>query len=104
MKIMEDNGRKVKNGPQKRHIDVDLHVSCVSYLLVFGPSGSKNRKYSFLRRILLFKTGLATPTERTTEQSEAVGGGRGRVNPPPRRLVLEVLEVWRVDGSGPLHA
>ena len=26
MKIMEDNGRKVKNGPQKRHIDVDLHV------------------------------------------------------------------------------
>ena len=26
MKIMEDNGRKLKNGPQKRHIDVDLHV------------------------------------------------------------------------------
>ena len=26
IKIMEDNGRKVKNGPQKRHIDVDLHL------------------------------------------------------------------------------
>ena len=26
MKIMEDNGQKMKNGPQKRHIDVDLHV------------------------------------------------------------------------------
>ena len=26
IKIMEDNSRKVKNGPQKRHIDVDLHV------------------------------------------------------------------------------
>ena len=27
---------------------------------------------------------------------DRLGGGRERVNPPPRRLVLEVLEVWRV--------
>ena len=26
MKIMEDNGRKVKNGPQKWHIDVEWHL------------------------------------------------------------------------------
>ena len=26
MKIMEDNGRKVKNGPPKRHIDVEWHL------------------------------------------------------------------------------
>ena len=26
MKIMEDNGRKVKNGPQKRHIEVEWHL------------------------------------------------------------------------------
>ena len=26
MKITEDNGRKVKNGRQKRHIDVEWHL------------------------------------------------------------------------------
>ena len=26
IKNMEDNGRKVKNGPQKRHVDVEWHV------------------------------------------------------------------------------
>ena len=26
-----------------------------------------------------------------------LGGGRGRVNPPPEEIVLEVLEVWRAD-------
>ena len=29
-------------------------------------------------------------------EPDRLGGGRGRVNPPPRRLVLEVWEVWRV--------
>ena len=31
--------------------------------------------------------GPATPRERTSQRAGAVGEGRGRVNPPPRRLV-----------------
>ena len=30
------------------------------------------------------------------ERPERLGGGRGRVNPPPRRLVWRFWEVWRV--------
>ena len=37
------------------HIDVDLHVQCISYRLVFGPSGPISRKHTFCRRVLLFK-------------------------------------------------
>ena len=37
------------------HIDVDLHVYCISYRLVFGPSGPINRKHTFCRRLFLFK-------------------------------------------------
>ena len=29
-------------------------------------------------------------------ERERLGGGRGRVNPPPRRLVWRFWEVWRV--------
>ena len=48
IKIMEDNGPKVKNGPQKRHIDVEWHMYCISYRFVSDTSGShKQNIYSF---------------------------------------------------------
>ena len=49
MKIMEDIGRKVKNGPPKRHIDVEWHLKCISYRLVSDPNGPKSRIYSFFQ-------------------------------------------------------
>ena len=52
MKIMEDNSPKVKNGPPKRHIDVEWHLQCISYRLMSDPNGPQSRIYSFLRRIL----------------------------------------------------
>ena len=78
MKIMEDNGRKVKNGPQEWHIDVDLHVECISYLLVFGPSGPINRKDTFCRRFLLQRSHEdSRESLRVAEPHrwEGVGGG-----------------------------
>ena len=35
------------------------------------------------------------PNEQPSEP-DRLGGGRGRVNPPPRRLVWRFWEVWRV--------
>ena len=35
------------------------------------------------------------PNEQGSEP-DRLGGGRGRVNPPPRRLVWRFWEVWRV--------
>ena len=49
MKIMEDNSPKVKNGPPKRHIDVEWHLQCISYRLVSDPNGPKSRIYSFFQ-------------------------------------------------------
>jgi hypothetical protein len=40
--------------------------------------------------------GEATPTERRTQQSGEVGGGRERINPPPRSLF------WRFGRFGGL--
>ena len=45
--IMEDNGRKVKNGPQKRHIDIEWHAQCISYRIVSDPNGPISRIYAF---------------------------------------------------------
>ena len=57
MKIMEDNGRKVKNGPQEWHIDIEWHMQCISYRLVSDPNGSINRIYSLFPHILLVQAG-----------------------------------------------
>ena len=50
---MEDNGWKVKTGPQKLQNDVEWHMQCTSYRLKSGPNGSVNRIYSFLQRTSL---------------------------------------------------
>ena len=77
MKIMEDNGWKVKNGPQEWHIDVEWHMQCISYRLVSDPNRPKAEHIQFSYKICLSKPGLATPTERTIERPGAVGEGRG---------------------------
>ena len=46
IRIMEDNGRKVKNGAQKWHIDVEWPLLCISYRFVSDPNGPINRVYS----------------------------------------------------------
>ena len=38
----------------------------------------------------------ADPEELRISEPDRLGGGRGRVNPPPRRLVWRFWEVWRV--------
>ena len=57
IKIMEDNGRKVKNVPQEWHIDVEWHLQCILYRLVSDPDGPINRKYTFSRHILRVQEG-----------------------------------------------
>ena len=79
VEIMEDKGRKVQNGPQKWHVDVEWHVQCISFRFVSGPKGPINRKYTFFPRILLVQGGPRTPTERTTEQSRPLSGYLGAI-------------------------
>ena len=117
---MEDNGRKVKNAPQKWHIGVEWCMYCISYRLVSDPNGSINRirtqkplvnnlpglrslrpkiavapkqkqNTHFSHIFCSSKTGLRTPRRQTTQRAGPVGRGRGRVNPPPCGFVLEVL-------------
>ena len=57
IKIMEDNGRKVKHVPQEWHIDVEWHLQCILYRLVSDPDGPINRKYTFSRHILRVQEG-----------------------------------------------
>ena len=79
MKIMEDNGRKVKNGSQEWHIDVEWHLQCILYRLVSDPDGPINRIYSFSRHILRVQEG-PEDARRTKNRAaltvwEGVGGG-----------------------------
>ena len=57
IKIMEDNGRKVKNVPQEWHIDVVWHLQCILYRLVSDPNGPIYRIYTFSRHILRCQEG-----------------------------------------------
>ena len=75
MKIMEDNGRKVKNGPQEWHIDVEWHMQCISYRLVSDPNGPRNRIYSFFPHILMVQAG--PEYARAAKDRARNGGGRG---------------------------
>ena len=75
MKIMEDNGRKVKNGPPKRHVDVSV------------PNGSINKLYSFLRRILLVQDGPEDARAANYRASRATFGHFGVI----RASLLDTL-------------
>ena len=62
-----------------------------------GPK-SENVGFSLVLR-LLFEGSRGHETAKESLQASEptrLGGGRGRVNPPPRRLVWRFLEVWRV--------
>ena len=96
MKIMKDNGRKVKNGPQKRHLDVEWHMQCISYRLVSDPNGSKSRIYAFSNEFEGSKVRRVSRRLAPTERAGPSERGRGRVNPPPRRLF------WRFGKFGGL--
>ena len=74
-KRIEDNGRKVKNGPQKRHIDVEWHLYCISYRLVSDPNGPISRIYSFLQHILLVQAG--PEASKAANSPAGNGGGKG---------------------------
>ena len=50
IKTMEGKVRKVKNGPQKPHIDVEWHMPYISYRLVSDPNGPTSRIYSFFQK------------------------------------------------------
>ena len=75
MKIMDDKCRKVKNGPQEWHIDVEWHMQCISYRLVSDPNGPKSRIYSFFPHILMVQAG--PEYARAANNPAAKGGGRG---------------------------
>ena len=66
-----------------------------------GLGGAEKRKCSNCMSEVV-KGGPRNPVKGTAERDGAVGGGRGRVNPPPWRLV------WRFGGllldSGHIHA
>ena len=79
IKIMGDNGRKVKNVPQEWHIDVEWHLQCILYRLVSDPDGPINRIYTFSRHILRVQEG-PEDARRTNDGAsrtvwEGVGGG-----------------------------
>ena len=74
IKIMEDNGRKVKNVPQEWHIDVEWHLQCILYRLVSDPDGPINRKYTFSRHILRVQEG---PEDARRTNDGASRGGFG---------------------------
>ena len=64
---------------------------------MWGSRGFINSKYTFFQRFFKFQGGRdpSQPNEQPSEP-DRLGGGRGRVNPPPRRLVWRFSEVWRV--------
>ena len=55
------------------------------------------------KRIVCIRAALAAEMHGRLAEGSA-GRGWGEDKPSPSEIVLEVLEVWRVDGSGPLHA
>ena len=75
-----------------------MHVSCIH--VITGLVGLKSGK---VKKRLVFKAFLKGSKEpgvsqecKESAEKYRLGGGRGRVNPPPRRLVWRFLEVWRV--------
>ena len=74
IKIMEDNGRKVKTVPQAWHIDVEWHLQCILYRPVSDPNGPIYRIYTFSRHILRCQEGRE---DANRTNSRAARGGFG---------------------------
>ena len=62
-----------------------------------GPK-IQNVDFSLVLRLLFEGSKEPRVSQECKESAEKyrLGGGRGRVNPPPRRLVWRFWEVWRV--------
>ena len=65
-----------------------------------GLVGPKSENVDFSKVLKAFlkaqgSDGYSTE-EFQSDEPDRLGGGRGRVNPPPRRLVWRFWEVWRV--------
>ena len=74
----------------------NAHVMCICAGLV-GPKSENVEKVFVLQ--ILFEGSRAAGAFQPNEQAIGkgrLGGGRGRVNLPPRRLVWRFWEVWRV--------
>ena len=94
-------------GAFRGHFELTLSIStsncmcdaCVMHTCT-GLVGPKTGK---VKKPLVFKAflngskgaGVRQPNEQVSGP-DRLGGGRGRVNPPPRRLVWRFWEVWRV--------
>ena len=65
-----------------------------------GLVGPKSENVDFIQVFVCFFEGSRGPRGRQSRERPSeprgLGGGRGRVNPPPRRLVWRFWEVWRV--------
>ena len=83
----------MKNGAEKPQM---AHVNGICAGLV-GPKSENIKKALVL--LLLFE-GSRVPRGSSEKKRPGepyrLGGGRGRVNPPPRRMVWRFWEVWRV--------
>ena len=68
--------------------------------LCAGLVGPKSENVEISLVLRLFFEGSRGPRGRQDREKSSeprgLGGGRGRVNPPPRRLVWRFWEVWRV--------
>ena len=65
-----------------------------------GLVGPKSENVEKVLVLLLLFEGSRGPrgcqSREKLSEPRGLGGGRGRVNPPPRRLVWRFWEVWRV--------
>ena len=93
MQIKEDNSPKVKNGPPKRHIDIECHLSCISYRLVSDPKGPKSRIYPFLRKILKGQEGHEDARKNNDQVSRGTFGHFGVI----RGSRLDIVETLLYD-------
>ncbi len=81
---------------------MDPHIRRMALVMhIISPCVRPKRAHK--QNIFIFPMNFAWPGSRETareslqpSEPDRLGGGRGRVNLPPRRLVLEVWEVWRV--------
>ena len=106
---------KVTFGAFRGHFEVTLSISTSNFMcdacVMHTCTGLVGPKTGKVKRLLVFEAFLkgssyprADSENEQLAEPDRLGGGRGRVNPPPRRLVWRFWEVWRVAGSGDLHA
>ena len=98
---------KVTFGAFRGHFEVTLSISTSNFMCdacvmhtctgLVGPKTGKVKKVLVFKPFLKVSKGPGGETENElTAGPGRLGGGRGRVNLPPRRLVWRFWEVWRV--------